>query len=309
MGKRETVGRKGGLFLCLFGLPFIGAGGYFALAGFGYIPLHGKANAPLWVIGCVGLAFLAAGLAVSGAGIAGFFRASRNRDTVRLYPNEPWLLDHAWEREGIRSAGLVGVIGGFAAFGFYCVFLAPFHYWAWISDEGSLFVRIITSVFELIALFVGYRAVRGLIHWFKFGRTFLLFDQFPFHPGEKLKVEFGPNKFDSLDVVLRFRRRTTTQTGSGDNRHTRVDTDTIYQREQRVECHALDPTVVIEFGLPAQLDWVNRISENPSFYWEMEISADVLGVDFEESYKLPVYAPITGDLPARGKRRPRAAAP
>ena len=281
---------KGGWFLILFGVPFVGAGGFFALAGFEFIPLGGaKANAPLWVIGCCGLAFLFAGLGLWGGGIATLIRGARNRDLVRLHPNQPWLLDYAWEREGTRSAGFAGVVGGFAAFGSLCVFLAPFHYWAWMSDEGSWFVRIITGIFELLALAIGVGALRRLIQWFKFGRTYLLFAQFPFQPGERLEVDFGPNKFDRLDVVLRFQKKTTTQTGSGDNSRTHVDTRTLHEQKQVIECHALDPKVRIAFDLPDNLSWVNRISENPSWYWEMEVSADVPGVDFGETYKLPVY--------------------
>ena len=46
----------------IMGLPFVVVGGYFALAGFGYLPLPGKANAPLWVIGAVGLSFALASI-------------------------------------------------------------------------------------------------------------------------------------------------------------------------------------------------------------------------------------------------------
>ena len=46
----------------LMSLPFVGMGVFFALAGFGLIPLPGKANAPLWIIGFIGLMFAFAGL-------------------------------------------------------------------------------------------------------------------------------------------------------------------------------------------------------------------------------------------------------
>jgi len=279
--------------LVLFGLPFIGVGGFLALAGFGVIPLPGDdPNAPLWVLGVVGLMFGGAGLAVSGAGIVAGIRSGRRAEIVRRNPNEPWLVDYPWNREKIRSAGFAGVVGKFAGFTFFCVFLVPFHWWGWISDEGNWFVRVFVGVFELFAFFFAITVVRSLIHWLKFGRTQLRFARFPFHPGEQLQVEFSPNRFDRLEVTLRYQELTTRTVGSGKNRSTHVHTETLHAMRQELICTPLDVEVPIEFDLPDNPEWVNAIAENPSVFWELEIKAEAPGVDFEATYKLPVYASV-----------------
>ncbi len=70
-----TAYRASAVFM---GVPFVLIGTYFALVGFGALPLPSKANAPLWVIGCIGVAFTLAGAMVGASGVRGVL----NRDCV-----------------------------------------------------------------------------------------------------------------------------------------------------------------------------------------------------------------------------------
>ena len=42
--------------------------------------------------------------------------------------------------------------------------------------------------------------------------------------------------------------------------------------------------------LPANDEWVNQISGTPVRYWELLLESEVVGVDFEASWPLPVYS-------------------
>ena len=275
----------------VFGLPFIGVGAFFALTGFEVFPLPGpKANAPLWVLGCVGVAFLAAGLLVTGAGVRGWMTSMRRDETIRMHPNQPWMSDYDWDRDGIRAGGFGRVVGGIFGLAFFCTFLAPFHWWAWMSPEGGLFVKVIVSFFEFFAVLFALAVLRSFSHWMKYGQSKIRFAQFPFHPGERVELEFSPNRFDELHVTLRFRKRQSEQSGTGENANTRIVDQVLYEASQVVECSALDAEVSIAFDLPDNDEWVNSIATEPSYAWALEIKAESPGVDFEESFLLPVYA-------------------
>ena len=93
---RTAVGSSG----LVMGVIIALIGGYFALAGFEVIPLNGKANAPLWVIGFVGLAFVGAGLMLGGGGIRGMVNRRLSRRHQAKFPNQPWIHDYPWQAGG-----------------------------------------------------------------------------------------------------------------------------------------------------------------------------------------------------------------
>ena len=66
--------------------------------------------------------------------------------------------------------------------------------------------------------------------------------------------------------------------------------DALYEESKELTPGPLQPEVSIQFELPENEDWVNRISGTPVRYWELHIAAEAVGVDFESSWPLPVYA-------------------
>jgi hypothetical protein len=296
------TGYRGGA--ALFSLPFIGIGTYFALAGFEYIPLPGKANAPLWVIGYIGIAFAFAGLMVLAHALRGMRHHARKRRVIELYPERPGIADYPWNPDGIDSRlgarALQSVFGGTL----FCVFLAPFHWWAWMSDHGGIFIGIFTGLFEFIALFVVWNCLRHVLQWLKYGSSRLRFRKFPFKPGDKLDLEFSPNRFDQLKATLRFIEERVEQSGSGNNRSTRIVHDALYEETKELTPGPLQPEVRLEFELPDNEEWVNQISGTPVRYWELKLEADVPGVDFDASWPLPVYSGKRSAPTASGAREP-----
>jgi len=282
------TGYRGGA--ALFSLPFLGIGVFFALMGFEVIPVPGdsKVNAPLWVVGFVGLAFALAGLMLLGHGLRGMRHHARRKHIVQIHPNRPWLADYPWDETGIDSRLGARALQNLFGTTIWFVFLVPFHWWAFLSGEGPLMVQVIVGLFALISVFVLWKAVEGVLQWAKFGRCRLRFRTFPFEPGGKLAVQFSPNAFDRLKATLRFVEERVVQSGSGRNRSSRIVHEALYEDAQELEPGALNPEVDIEFELPDEL--VNDISGTPIRYWELKIEADVPGVDFEASFPIPVYA-------------------
>jgi hypothetical protein len=282
------TGYRGGA--ALFSLPFLGVGVYFALVGFEFVPPPpGRINAPLWVIGFVGLAFALAGLMLLGHGLRGMRHHARRQRLIEFHPGRPWMADFDWDESGIESR--LGARATQSVFGalLFCVFLAPFHWWAWISDHGSLGIWFVTGVFELIAIFVVGTALRHVAQWLKYGNMRLRFFRFPYEPGGPLEVVFAPNRFERFTATLRFVEERIEESGTGENRRSRIVHEALYEKAQEYAPGALQAEVTITFDLPDDDEWVNDISGTPVRYWELLLEADVPGVDLEASWPLPVY--------------------
>jgi len=282
------TGYRGGE--ALFSLPFVGAGVYFALVGFEFVPPPpGRINAPLWVIGFVGLAFALAGLMLLGHGLRGMRHHARRARILEFQPERPWMADFDWDETGIESR--LGARAMQSLFGalLFCVFLAPFHWWAWISGHGSWVVWVVTGFFELIGVFVVWSALRQVAQWLKYGNSRLRFSRFPYEPGAPLEVAFSPNRFERFTATLRFVEERIEETGTGRDRSSRIVHESLYENSQELEPGPLQAEVSIAFDLPDNDAWVNEISGTPVRYWELHLEADVPGVDFEASWPLPVY--------------------
>jgi hypothetical protein len=283
------TGYRGGA--ALFSLPFIGAGVYFALVGFEQVPPPpGKINSPLWVIGYIGIAFAMAGLMVLAHALRGMRHHARRKRVTELFPDRPWVSDYPWDQNGIDSR--LGARALHSIFGttLFCIFLAPFHWWAWMSGHGGFMVGLITGLFEFLAVFVVWSGIRHVIQWLKYGRMRLRFREFPYRPGGSLDLEFSPNSFDHLRATLRFIEERVETSGSGENRSSRIVHDALHEETKHFEPGTLQPEVRIQFELPANDEWVNQISGTPVRYWELLLESEVVGVDFEASWPVPVYS-------------------
>ena len=185
------TGYRGGAVL--FSLPFLGVGVYFALVGFEQIPPPpGKFNAPMWVVGYIGLAFALAGFLVFAHGLRGVLHHARRKRSIELYPERPWISDYPWDPDGIDSRLGARAIQSVFGSALFCIFLAPFHWWAWMSDHGAFMVKAITGLFEFIAIFVVWNAVRHVLQWLRYGSSRLRFRKFPF---EEIKIRFPHSLF------------------------------------------------------------------------------------------------------------------
>ena len=273
----------------VFSLPFLGIGTYFALAGFRFIPLPAQANAPLWVVGCLGLAFAAAGLMVMVNGVRGAINKRRARAVADRH-GEPWFQDHPWERDGINDRAERRVIHGFVMAAFMVVFLGPFNWWAFMSDESTLMVQLVVGVFDVILVFVVGQAFYRLIQFFKYGRSELRFERFPFFLGEKLEAVFSPNRFDRLKLVLRFVEERIETRRVGNKRRQRLVAYEHYSEELEPNVAAGMREVPFSFELPALEEWTTELSGKPVRYWELVVEAEAPGVDFRTTFPLPVYA-------------------
>ena len=172
----------------LFGSPFAGAGTFILLIGLGKIEMDpGKIHAPMWVISACGLMFLLAGLWLIWHGLDGVRRKAKIKNVKTTRASSPWLWDYEWQALGISDNKLKKVLHGFIMLSIVSVFLAPFNWWAFYSNEGPLMVKIIVVIFDLIfGLGGGYYFFHNLALYLKYGNSRLRFGSFPVLLGDRL---------------------------------------------------------------------------------------------------------------------------
>jgi len=273
----------------LFATPFVLIGTFFALSGFGYIPLPGKVNAPLWVIGFIGIAFAAAGLTLMFHGIRGVINQRRIANAERRHRGQPWAMDFAWNRRGIRDRAGSRLATSIFAPVFLACFLVPFNWWAFSSGDGRWMVRVIVGFFDLILVLVVLTAVYRLVQFLRFGHSRLAFRRFPFHPGESLDVAFSGTRLDDFTATLRFVEERFETRGSGKNRSTQLVTYEHFGEQRRFDGTTSAPEVEIRFEIPDNDEWVTSLSGQPVRYWELVIEGEQAGPDFRTTFPLPVY--------------------
>ncbi len=272
----------------LMGVVFTGAGAL--ILSFGPEEMAEAEGIPVWFAYWMGCVFGVPGLFMLAISVFDVWR--RKRLSLN---SEAWRSDHRWNPDGARSEEL-GSLGwtvlGFAA---AWAFLIPFTWFArsgQIQGPGETMFKAITyaidAAFLLGTVLLGYRVLGFL----KYGRSFLQFMGRPYRPGGALSARFsGPGKLaESMG-------------GSAELRCVEerwVDVDEAGGKERRIEMRklfsavhpiAFDPTggATLHFDVPPDAP-STRLSMDPYCYWEIVVSSEAPGIDYEGIFLVPVYS-------------------
>ena len=279
-----------------FGLPFAGMGTFILLMGLGKIEVDpGKVHAPMWIIALFGLLFVLAGLSFIWHGLGGVRRKAKIKIVKTTRASSPWLWDYEWQALGISDNKLKKVMHGLIMLIVVGAFLAPFHWWAFVSDEGSFMVKAMVVFFDLVfGLGGGYYFLNNLALFLKYGNTRLRFSSFPFLLGDTLSVVLVglPSEINQLQLDLRFIEEQYETRGSGRNKESRVVCYQLYHEERILKGRevASSGKLSLEWGLPNEPEMTSTLSQRPARFWELEVKADTPGVDYHSRFLLPVYA-------------------
>jgi hypothetical protein len=157
----------------LFGLPFLVASIGIVCAALNIISVHGRKNAPDWLIGLIGGFFFSAGAFLIIHGMRGAARRAVYLREAAEHPGEPWLVDHHWHREGIAFSAFNTMLGRFVAALGWNAFLIPF-FWVGLNVPGMERVFLVfASLFALIGLVFWGRWLQMLGELFRYGNTLL----------------------------------------------------------------------------------------------------------------------------------------
>ena len=273
-----------------FGSLFVAAsGGLVARAALGgQVGVH----APLWVLGVAGLTFALAGLYVAASGALDVRRRRAVEQLAATMPGQPWQWDYEWRADGIGNDTAREIVRAFAGAAFLAIFIAPFHWVGLFAAHAERVFAIGALLVDVAIVAVLVRGTRLVLMRRRYGRSWLRFGRFPFHPGERLDVSLdsfgGTAGVQRLTALLHCVQERYETTGSGRNRRTEVACYSLWSTTGSAEKNR-NGLFEFSFEIPAGLP-SSALSERPARFWELTLhSDDVAGVDYSASFFLPVY--------------------
>ncbi|WP_309384541.1 hypothetical protein [Cerasicoccus frondis] len=282
----------GVIFLALFG-------GFFAFMGIMAIVMtakgEGDQNQSPMVGYIVGGVFALVGFGIISAGIWSLKKGKEESAIADQHPNAPWLLKKDWAEGRIVDSNK----GAF----FFLLAIAIF--WNAISWTATIGVfsegsdaepaaKWVAPLFPLVGFGLAAAAVYQFMRWRKFGSSTFEMAEVPGVIGGSLggviltKVNVSPEK----GFLLQLRNEKVVTTGSGKNRSTH--TTIVWESEQWVKEDALadDPTqsaIPVFFSIPYNTHPPEQVDNRTEYCWELKVKAEMPGVDYESSFRVPVF--------------------
>ncbi|HET7292070.1 MAG TPA: hypothetical protein VFM88_06575 [Vicinamibacteria bacterium] len=242
----------------------------------------------------------AAGLCLVFAGAGGLFVTQgargiaarrRRKRLLAENPGEPWLADHAWSGPSLDADRRGGILHGLGCIAVSCLFLAPFNWWAFASGDASLPLQAVVGLVDLgpIVLLAGlaYEQARRA----RWGRARLELDAFPLFVGERLTARLVPARSlvkGTLELTLRCVEERHEARRSGNRTSNVVVAYAHHEARHAVDLATAPGETRVSFDLPRDGP-ATRLSSDPPTYWELLAKAETPGIDFEETFLLPVY--------------------
>lgn len=252
-------------------------------------------DAPDAVILLVGVIFSLVGFMVVWKGFSEARRLKVIANHAALYPNEPAMQDHPWDRSAFTPPRWKSAFTAIGSFLFMATFLSVFNWLAWFHEDTPIVLKAVTVFFDGILVLVMLNAIRQLIRAVRFGDCRMHYPRFPIHPGEEVTLRFTlPNGIHELRHAT-FRLRclqeyTITRRTSRSTSNTPMQ-DQIYLEEQQLEGDAITSAprdLEATFQLPADAPPSHLHGAQP-VAWEVELELEVPGVNPQYQFLLPVY--------------------
>ena len=287
---RPSASRGGLVFFCLFLVPFFLVGGTFLVLGLKKVAQGEPGEG--WPMTGFALVFLAVASGFLALVVHGFRRSRRETDVVAANPAEPWLWRKDWAAGMARSNRRASVIAMWFFAIFWNAVSSPiFFVFRQEWEKGNKAV-LIALLFPLVGIGLLIGAIRLTLQWKRFGQSVLHLETLPgllgHHFQARLAIPSTMVTIQEIKLNLSCIRRTTT--GSGKNRSTRED---LLWEETRVVPHRAIALTNEGLSLPAFFplpgDQPETLDGNPAIVWRLKAHADLPGVDYAESFEVPVF--------------------
>lgn len=280
----------------LFGGVFVAAGIPLALIGLHVIPVDpSSVHSPYWVVFVGGACFAGAGCMVWGMGAKQWRSVRHSRDAMRRYAGSEAHADYAWNPGGFAPPRWGGAVQAVVVAGFMTVFLSMFNWWAWGVSDSPWQVKAVVVMVDLIVVFAWWKAALAVGRCAKFGGSRLVFQHFPYRLNEPVAVRWiaprGITRADKGSFTFRCVEEYYEERGQGKDRNRWLVHDELCAEVQSFDTpHDFPPgrAVELRFTLPPGARATRLLADRP-VYWELKVRLAMAGLDFEESYLVPVY--------------------
>jgi hypothetical protein len=170
-----------------------------------------------------------------------------------------------------------------------------FNWWAFGID-GPWMIKGIVCLFDIIAVLLWVKVVQMLGRALKFGHSRVEFTQFPCRLPGPVVLRWQPvqgiNRINHGTFTLRCAEEWMESSGSGKNRSVTLIHEEIWSANGIIEQprnFPLHDAVELRYELPADA-LPTRLSADKPLFWELEVKLVMPGLDFNETYLVPVYA-------------------
>jgi hypothetical protein len=240
-----------------------------------------------------------AGLSFIFPGVRGIREERRRRRVRASNPDEPWLADHPWRREGALEESAAEAGKWFWTATFLAAFLAVLALFVLASIPPGV-IRIDAAVtLGILGLSVPAAAGRGaylLARRARHGRAELRFQAFPFFLGEPLEVELvrapGGPALGRVVATLRCVQERYVRRPSVGRRQTMLDLETLHEQKVAVDGPGPRLRLLFRFDLPDDPRLSTELAGTAPRYWELVVTSAVPGIDFAATFLVPVYASL-----------------
>ncbi len=297
-GEVQKRGTRTGMSVGLgviFSTVFVGAGTAIALVGAKIIPVNPRTvHAPYAVLMIAGIVFAMAGLTIAGMTVGQFRAERRRRLAAKQYGADRAMLDYPWNHLGFEPSRWKPAMSALLGSIFMTLFLTMFNFWAFFAD-GPIVVKIVVTLFDLIALYTWYIAVLKIGRALKFSDSHVEFLTFPYRISNPVQLRWHPPKeltrATKGSFTLRCVEEWFEETGTGKNRTTRLVQEELWSgiwilEEPRM--FARGEQLDLQFEIPQDVPPTNLSAAQPLF-WELVVVLEQPGFDFEGRYLIPVY--------------------
>ncbi len=278
-----------------FGIPFFCAGLAIILLSMGVIEYDPEdMNAPPWVLGVGGGMFFLPGIIFILIGFQRRKEEKKIKRGKRDASSTPWEWDYPQGPEGYREKKEIHMIKHTILTLIVLIFMIPFNYWAFFSGEGDG-IEGIVLFFDLIPTLGVVRLIYLLVQFKKFGNSSLQFETYPFFLGEKISLVLWGLPVDKpiqkLDLKLKCIEEEFEWVGGKNAETKQMVPYLVYCDSRTVDDVTLGDggELAIEWELPPDEDFDSQIAERPSIIWELEVTANLKGLNYNAYFLLPVY--------------------
>jgi hypothetical protein len=279
----------------LFGGIFVAVGTAIMFIGLKIIPVEpSSVKAPYWTLIVFGAVFALAGAAFWGTTGRQVAAERRRRAAQQQFGSEPSLTDYNWDTREFAPPRWKRAAVAVAVAAFVTLFLSIFNWWAFFTNSPMM-VKIIVALLNLIVVFAWWEAAKRIWHAKKFGASRIVFDRFPYRRGSPIalrwEVEDGVAQINKGTFTLRCVEEWYETRGSGKSRSTTLVHEERWRGTWQVDGASSlrrGESVALRFELPANAPATQLSAARPVF-WELEVKLDLAGLDFEETYLVPMY--------------------
>lgn len=300
----HSTGKAGFVFQIIVELVFLVAGAAVLVNGYRAY-LQGEPLQQVGIMGGVGAVFILVSLYGLYA-TWGTWTAHRTDSLRQTHPDAPWRIRPEWRTARFVSErgvdwGLMLFASVWNAIAWPAALYAIYTQWQRPEPDWEV---LVIAAFPLVGAGVAWLAVRGWLHRQKFGDTTLQMQTMPARLGTPLQMiiqtgvdrEAAPE--DGFHVRLTCYRRSIRYTTDSDgDRRREVEKDVLWRDEKRVRGRGYGTAGQLElpvtFTLPADPPPSTPEKRENRIMWEVDVDAEVPGLDFDAAFEIPVFASDT----------------